>query len=182
MLDKLHLIYLPLFILNFPSPVHDGSLFSLYFVIEQITCASKHPGHNGITCTGQFSWAGEGCPVSPLAFCHKVPSSPGEGGGEVSLSNWAPEFTQEKKQRVCSFGFSLTQLWPLLQIIFLFKTSCKWNNVWKNCSSTLWMGGFAAELSLQAMRNSIMQSSFPLLYEYRDNFQHCILGRNYGSQ
>lgn len=52
MLDKLRLIYLLLFILNFPSPVHDGSLFSLYFVIEQIACASKPIGHNEIACIG----------------------------------------------------------------------------------------------------------------------------------
>lgn len=121
MLDKLHLIYLLLFILNFPSPVHDVSLFSLYFVIEQITCASKRIGHNGITCIGQLSQVGEGCPVSLLAFCNKALSSPKEGSEEIFLNNWAPEFMQEKKQRVCSFSFSLTELCPLLQIRFCSK-------------------------------------------------------------
>lgn len=91
MLDKLHLIYLLLFILHFPSPVHDVSLFSLYFVIEQITCASKCIGHNGITCISWFSGVGEGCPVSLLASCHKAQSSPNEGCEEIFLNNWAPE-------------------------------------------------------------------------------------------
>lgn len=32
-----------------------------------------------------------------LAFCHKATSSPNEGGGEIFVNNWAPEFMQEKK-------------------------------------------------------------------------------------
>lgn len=92
MLDKLHFIYLLLFILHFPSPVHDVSLFSFYFVIEKITCASKCIGHNGITCISWFSGVGEGRPVSLLASFVTRQSSPNEGREEIFLNNWAPEF------------------------------------------------------------------------------------------
>lgn len=100
--DKLHLIYLLLFILNFPSPVHNTSLFSPYFVIEEITCANKCFGHSGITGIGYFSQVGEDCPVLLLAFCHKALSSANKGGEEIFLNNWASEFMQEKKHQVCS--------------------------------------------------------------------------------
>lgn len=123
MLDKLHLIYLSLFILNFPSPVHDSSLFSLYFVTEQITCARKHIGCNSITCTSYFSWEGGGCPVQLLAVCHKKVSSPNEGDGEILLNNWAPQFMDKKKYQVCSLVFFHDSAMPPHLDKFLFKTA-----------------------------------------------------------
>lgn len=108
--------------------------------------------------------------MSLLAFCNKALSSPKEGSEEIFLNNGAPEFMQEKKVASLFIQFFSDRTVPPPSNKILFKTSCKWNNVWKNCSSTLWTGEFVMELGLQAVRYSIMPSTFALLHEFRDNF------------